>query len=127
MGLKKNPEYGVLRAEYLQGCSVEVALNIIGGKWKGMILYTLLDGTKRFNELRQIIPGITQRMLTLQLRELEDCGIVQRVVYPEVPPRVEYSLTEFGQTIKPVILQIREWGSSYKKAMGRHLKQSNSN
>ncbi|MCM2997896.1 winged helix-turn-helix transcriptional regulator [Paenibacillus cellulositrophicus] len=125
--MKKNPEYGVLRAEYLQGCSVEVALNIIGGKWKGMILYTLLDGTKRFNELRQIIPGITQRMLTLQLRELEDCGIVQRVVYPEVPPRVEYSLTEFGNTIKPVILQIREWGSSYKKAMGGHLKQSNSN
>jgi DNA-binding HxlR family transcriptional regulator len=92
------------------GCSIEAALDVIGSKWKGVILYHLLDGTKRFNELRRLIPSVTQRMLTLQLRELEHDGVLHREVYPQVPPKVEYSLTEFGMSLKPVLLLLREWG-----------------
>ncbi|MFD3445963.1 winged helix-turn-helix transcriptional regulator [Microbacteriaceae bacterium 4G12] len=91
-------------------CPVEAAVEVIGGKWKGVILYHLLDGTKRFNELKRLNTNITQRMLTLQLRELEADGIVHREVYREVPPKVEYSLTEVGQTLRPIILLMREWG-----------------
>lgn len=100
---------------YSYACPVEVTLDVIGGKWKGIILYYLLDGTKRFGELRKLIPGITQRMLTLQLRELEDNGVIHREVYKEVPPKVEYSLTEFGETLKPIILLMRDWGDKYKQ------------
>jgi DNA-binding HxlR family transcriptional regulator len=100
---------------YSYACPVEVALDVIGGKWKGVILYYLLDGTKRFGELRKLIPGITQRMLTLQLRELENNGVIHREVYKEVPPKVEYYLTEFGETLKPIILLMRDWGDRYKQ------------
>lgn len=93
------------------GCAVEAALDVIGNKWKGVILFHLLDGKKRFNELRRLIPSVTQRMLTLQLRELESDKVVHRKVYAEVPPKVEYSLTEFGTTLKPILLSLREWGS----------------
>ncbi|MDH6651100.1 winged helix-turn-helix transcriptional regulator [Priestia megaterium] len=96
------------------GCPVETTLDIIGGKWKGVILYHLLQETKRFNELRRLIPSLTQRMLTLQLRELESDGVVHREVYPIVPPKVEYSLTEFGYTLKPIIHQMYEWGKAYE-------------
>lgn len=95
------------------GCSVEATLDVIGGKWKGVILFHLLDGMKRFNELRRLLPGITQRMLTLQLRELERDGVVHRTVYAEVPPRVEYTLTPFGASLKPILLLMRDWGSEY--------------
>lgn len=95
------------------GCSVEVALEIIGGKWKGVILFHLLDETKRFNQLRRDMPNVTQRMLTLQLRELEEDGIVQRKIFQEIPPHVEYSLTEFGRTLEPVLLLMRDWGDKY--------------
>ena len=84
-------------------CPTETALDLIGGKWKGMILYYLCSDTKRFNELMRLIPGITQRMLTKQLRDLEAQGIVHREVYPQVPPKVEYSLTDLGKTLEPVI------------------------
>lgn len=97
-----------------EGCPVEATLDVIGGKWKGVILYYLVEETKRFNELKRLIPGITQRMLTLQLRELENDGIIYRTVYPEVPPKVEYSLTEFGRTLEPIILLMRDWGENYK-------------
>ncbi len=93
-------------------CPVEATLDVIGGKWKGVILYQL-DTTKRFNELQRLIPGINRRMLTLQLRELERDGLVHREVYREVPPKVEYSLTEFGQTLTPLILHMRDWGATY--------------
>ncbi len=75
-------------------CPIQVVVNIIGGKWKLSILYQLFQGTKRYGELKRLVPAATERMLTLQLRELEAFGIVQRTVYPEVPPKVEYSLTE---------------------------------
>ncbi|CAM4387469.1 winged helix-turn-helix transcriptional regulator [Paenibacillus tarimensis] len=97
-----------------EGCPVEYTLDVIGGKWKGVLLYHLIGGTKRFNEFRKICPTITQRMLTLQLRELEQDGIVHREVYHQVPPKVEYSLTPFGRTLEPIILQMKEWGETYR-------------
>ncbi|QDE70386.1 MULTISPECIES: winged helix-turn-helix transcriptional regulator [Myxococcus] len=95
------------------GCPVEATLDLIGGKWKGLILYHLLDGTLRFGELRKRIPGVTARMLTQQLRELEASGLVHRKVHAEVPPRVEYRLTELGESLRKVVLALRAWGESY--------------
>ena len=92
------------------GCPVEATLDAIGGKYKGMILYHLLDGTKRFGELRCMMPFVTQRVMTLQLRELEAVGLVHREVYAVVPPKVEYSLTELGLTLGPILQMMREWG-----------------
>src|ERR1044072_5374676 len=92
------------------GCPVEQTLDLIGGKWKGVIIYHLLDSTKRFNELRRKLPTATQRMLTRQLRELEECGLVRRDVFAQVPPRVDYSLTEEGRTLAPIILAMHDWG-----------------
>lgn len=97
-----------------EGCPVEYTLDVIGGKWKGVLLYHLIGGIKRFNEFKRICPSISQRMLTLQLRELEEDGIVHREVYHQVPPKVEYSLTDFGQTLVPIIKLMKEWGNTYK-------------
>lgn len=94
-------------------CPVEASLGLIGGKWKGMALYHLMGGTLRFNEIRRRIPGVTQRMLTTQLRELEADGLIVRVVYPEVPPRVEYSLSVKGRTLEPVIMALKSWGEAH--------------
>ncbi len=95
------------------GCPVEAALEAISGKWKGVILHHLQDDTRRFNELRKLIPDITQRMLTKQLRELEADKIIKRKIYPEIPPKVEYSMTDFGLTLKPVIKALQKWGIKY--------------
>lgn len=92
------------------GCPVEAALDVIGNKWKGIILFHLLSGTKRFNEIKRLIPDVTQRILTLQLRELEKDNVVNRKVYPQVPPKVEYSLTALGQSLEPILIALREWG-----------------
>jgi DNA-binding HxlR family transcriptional regulator len=100
-------------------CAVEAAIEAIGGKWKGVILYHL-ESTKRFNELRRLVPNITQRMLTKQLRELEADGIVQRTVYAEVPPRVEYDLTDFGRTLQPVLNELEKWGTHYLRKLAAH-------
>ncbi len=102
------------------GCPVEATLEVIGGKWKGVILYHLLSGTKRFNEFRRLMPDITQRMLTLQLRELEKDGVVHREVYKEVPPKVAYTLTEFGYTLEPIIMLMRDWGEKYNSKVKHH-------
>ncbi len=99
------------------GCSVEATLDVIGGKWKGVILFHLLSHTMRFNELRRLLPDVTQRMLTLQLRELEQAGVIHREVYPEVPPKVEYSLTPFGRSLEPIILLMRDWGNQYMQTL----------
>lgn len=93
-----------------EGCPVEAALNVIGGKWKSIILYHLLEKTMRFNELKRLMPGITQRMLTKQLRELEADQLISRKVYPVVPPKVEYSMTPYGETLAPIIHALRDWG-----------------
>lgn len=98
-------------------CSVEAALDVIGGKWKGVIVFQLLSGTKRFNELHRSFRGITHRMLTLQLRELEEDGVVRRTVYAQVPPKVEYSLTPFGYSLRPILLLLREWGEEYTEIL----------
>jgi DNA-binding HxlR family transcriptional regulator len=93
---------------------VEAALSLIDGKWKGVLLYHLFqDGTLRFGELRRKVPGCTQRIMTAQLRELEADGLVARKVYPEVPPKVEYSLTEHGRSLEPVIAALKAWGDAY--------------
>lgn len=95
------------------GCPVEATLEIIGGKWKGVILFHLLSGTKRFNELKRMMPAITVRMLTRQLRELEGDRIIERKVYAEVPPKVEYTLTKLGRTLEPILNSLRNWGLEY--------------
>ncbi|WDD93167.1 helix-turn-helix transcriptional regulator [Burkholderia sp. FERM BP-3421] len=102
------------RLDSKSGCAVEVTLSVIGGLWKPVILFHLLEEKKRFMELTRLLPNTTQRMLTLQLRELEADGIVARHVYPQVPPKVEYELTEFGRTLAPVLISLREWGESYR-------------
>ncbi|MBU8610629.1 MULTISPECIES: winged helix-turn-helix transcriptional regulator [Bacillus] len=96
-------------------CPVAVTVNVIGGKWKALILYHLLSGPRRFNELRKLLPDATQRMLTLQLRELEGDGIIHREIYKQIPPKVEYSLTKLGESLKPLILVMRDWGEEFEK------------
>ena len=88
-------------------------MEIIGGKWKGVILYHLLERTYRFGELKKAIKGITQHTLTKQLRELESDGIIHRKVYAEVPPRVEYSLTDSGESLREILLKMRDWGQNH--------------
>ena len=95
-------------------CHVEVTLNLIGGRWKVLILRELTKEIKRFGELQRGLNGITQKMLTQQLREMERDGIIHREVYPQIPPKVEYSLTPLGESLKPVLWAMHEWGVQYK-------------
>lgn len=92
------------------GCAVEAPLSVIGGVWKPVLLFHLLEGKLRFNAHCRLTPSATARMITLQLRELEADGIINRIVYPEVPPRVEYELTELGRSLAPILLTMRDWG-----------------
>lgn len=96
-------------------CSVETTLLLIGEKWKVLILRDLMGGTKRFGELKKSISGISQKVLTQQLRAMEEDGLVTRKVYAEVPPRVEYSLTEVGSSLKPILDSMWAWGERYQK------------
>jgi DNA-binding HxlR family transcriptional regulator len=99
-------------------CEKELTLTIIGGKWKMLIMWHLgKEGTKRFGELKSMMPGITQRMLVSQLRELEEDQIVHRKVYPVVPPKVEYSLTEHGRSLMPILESLDEWGKNYMETV----------
>ncbi len=98
-------------------CPVTTAMKVIGGKWKPIILWILREKILRFGEIRRFIPGITQKMLTQQLRELEAADIINRKVYPEVPPRVEYKLTEYGATLIPVLESLAEWGSIHREKL----------
>jgi len=96
-------------------CSVRAALSVIGGKWKPVIARYLMLGTKRFGELRKAMPDATQKMLTQQLREMERDGVVARKVYPQVPPKVEYSLTPYGETLRPVMRELCKWGEKHMR------------
>jgi DNA-binding HxlR family transcriptional regulator len=94
-------------------CYIALTLDLIGGKWKTLILWNLLDGKKRFGELRRLIPKCTQRMLTHQLRDLERDGIVKRKIYRQIPPKVEYSLTRRGETLRPILQMACNWGTKW--------------
>lgn len=98
----------------LPSCPVETTLTLIGDKWKVLILRDLLPGTKRFGELKRSIGNVSQKVLTAQLRAMEDSGLLTRTVYAEVPPRVEYTLTELGQSLRPILDAMWDWGEEYK-------------
>lgn len=100
--------------DWRTGSNVEATLSVIGGRWKPVILCNLLVGRLRFGELCRNMPNATQRMVTLQLRELEADGVIKRHVFAEVPPRVEYELTDFGRSLEPVLSVMREWGIAFK-------------
>lgn len=107
--------YTVMEAvKTLPACPVETTLMLIGSKWKVLILRDLMPGTKRFGELRRSIGSVSQKVLTAQLRDMEACGLVDRRVYAEVPPRVEYSLTELGRSLRPILDAMWAWGEAYK-------------
>ena len=99
----------------LPACPVETTLTLIGSKWKVLILRDLIDGKKRFGELKKSIGSVSQKVLTAQLREMESDGLVKRTVYAEVPPRVEYELSELGNTLRPVLDSMLLWGKEYKE------------
>ena len=99
----------------LPACPVETTLTLIGDKWKVLILRDLMPGTKRFGELKKSVGNVSQKVLTAQLRAMEENGLVNRKVYAEVPPRVEYSLTELGKSLKPILDSMWDWGEGYKK------------
>lgn len=101
----------------LPACPVETTLTLIGDKWKVLILRDLLTGTKRFGELKKSIGNVSQKVLTAQLRAMEESGLLTRTVYAEVPPRVEYSLTELGQSLKPILDAMLNWGEEYKASI----------
>ena len=105
------------KTKELPACPVETTLTLIGDKWKALILRDLMPGTKRFGELKKSIGKVSQKVLTAQLRDMEANGFVHREVYAEVPPRVEYSLTELGQSLKPILDAMWNWGEDYKNSV----------
>ncbi len=104
-----------MEKQQLPACPVETTLTLISDKWKVLILRDLLPGTKRFGELKKSIGHVSQKVLTAQLRQMEQSGLLTRTVYPEVPPRVEYSLTELGYSLKPILDAMSTWGENYKE------------
>lgn len=104
-------------AKKLPACPVETTLTLISDKWKVLILRDLMNGTMRFGELRKSIGQVSQKVLTAQLRQMEGSGLLTRTVYPEVPPRVEYTLTDLGRSLKPILDAMWVWGEEYKASM----------
>lgn len=100
-------------------CPIETVIHLLGGKWKPLILWHLLDSAKRFNELEKLIPEVTQKMLAQHLRELEADKLVTRTIYPSVPPKVEYSLSDYGKTMVPVLEVMCEWGETHNRLIVR--------
>ncbi len=105
----------MIKKENLPECPVATTVQLIGSKWKLLILRDLLTGTKRYNELKRSLPDISQKVLTASLKSMVEDGIVIRTAYPEVPPRVEYSLSELGESMRPMIAVMEKWGTEYKK------------
>lgn len=106
---------GVRPLESLPACPVETCVQLMGNKWRPLIIRDLLTGPKRFGELQRSVDGVSQKVLTQNLRDMEDSGLVLRCVYPEVPPHVEYALTELGESLGPVIATMRAWGTRYQE------------
>ena len=106
-----------MNAKTLPACPVETTLTLISDKWKVLIIRDLLSGTRRFGELKRSLGGVSQKVLTSQLRQMEESGLLTRTVYPEVPLRVEYTLTELGQSLRPVLDALWNWGNNYKEKM----------
>ena len=100
-------------------CPVETTIEAIGGRWKVLIIHHLMEGTKRFGELTRLLDGVSARTLTRQLRELEECGVIDRCVHRQIPPKVEYSLTPLGQNLKPILYAMHDWGEEAEKCRGR--------
>lgn len=111
-------EYGIRMDGQIYHCALDVTMHFIGGKWKTVVLWYLRKGRMRFSELKRQIPGITEKMLSLQLRQLEKAGIIEREVFPEVPPRVEYFLSKEGQTLLPMLEAMAAWGRKKSKSAG---------
>ena len=107
----------MLTKDELPECPVATTVQLIGSKWKLLILRDLLTGTKRFGQLKKSLPDISQKVLTESLKSMVDDGIVERVAYPEVPPRVEYSLSEIGESLRPIIDIMGQWGTYYKETL----------
>ena len=107
-----------MEAKTLPACPVETTLTLIGDKWKVLIIRDLLSGTKRFGELKRSVGSVSQKVLTAQLRQMEADGLLTRTVFPEVPPRVEYTLTRLGHSLKPVLDAMRDWGEAYQAGNG---------
>lgn len=101
----------------LPACPVETTLSLIGDKWKVLLLRDLMGGTKRFGELKKSIGSVSQKVLTAQLRDMEASGLISRKVYAEVPPRVEYTLTELGESLRPILDAMKDWGEGYKASL----------
>lgn len=117
------PTRGLVQPNELSLCPVTATVNVIGGKWKPLIVFYLLQNTLRFSELKRQVPIVTQQMLTLQLRELERDGVVHRKVYAEVPPRVEYSLTPLGRSLDEIVTRMTAWGARYLAAKAAQVDQ----
>lgn len=115
----KGKEYEIKLHGETYHCALDVTMGYVGGKWKSVVLWYLRKDVKRFGELKKHIPGITEKMLTLQLRELEIDGIVTRKIYPEVPPKVEYSLTDFGKSLLPMLEEMAKWGRKLAETEGK--------
>ena len=107
----------MLTKDELPECPVATTVQLIGSKWKLLILRNLLERPWRFNELKRSLDGISQKVLTDSLRSMEEDGIITRTVYPEVPPHVEYALSEVGETMRPILMAMQEWGMEYKKSL----------
>ena len=117
--LYKGKEYVVEMNNKFYHCAMDITMDYIGGKWKTVVLWYLIDKTLRFGELKKQIPDITEKMLSIQLKNLEEDGLVERVEYDEVPLRVEYSLTDFGKTLIPVLKAVAKWGRTLGKEKGK--------
>ena len=118
----KNQQYKYILDRRDFHCALDVTMHYIGGKWKAVVLWYLRGGKKRFGELKSLIPDITDKMLSIQLRSLEDDGIIKRTVFPEIPPRVEYEYTEEGKSLIPVVEAIAKWGKKKAEQDGRLVK-----
>lgn len=114
--MRKESSTNTLNSDILKEmCGTMYALSLLGGRWKPIIIWRLLKGKMRYSELRKSIPNVSERMLILQLRELENDFLIQRIAYPEVPPRVEYDLTELGHSMRSMLEGISDWGETHKK------------